>query len=255
MIDDSREGLSGLDEALCVRHIANSPLITCQRADDFSAVFGRSEYKDFDQLPVCEAERIVGIVERSNPKTLRPLNDSVLVGADTPLARFIHTVHEQPYRLVVEQMSIKAIVTWSDLLKLPVTVLAFALVARLECAMNRRIKEMYGGDDRWLDFLENQDRNKILARVHKLKHENLVLPTLELADLTHKAKILRPSLSRGGNFEVELKSVTALRNEVMHAKEIVRSNADFKKFVEQIDIAEEWLRILHEKYAQPAIAG
>ena len=69
MIDDSREGLSGLDEALCVRHIANSPLITCQRADDFSAVFGRSEYKDFDQLPVCEAERIVGIVERSNPKS------------------------------------------------------------------------------------------------------------------------------------------------------------------------------------------
>jgi len=83
-------------------------------------------------------------VERSNPKIRRPLDDSVLVAADNPLSQFIRTIHQQPYRLVVDGTAIRGIVTWSDLLKLPVTVLAFSLVAQLELAMNSRIKEKYG---------------------------------------------------------------------------------------------------------------
>jgi hypothetical protein len=78
----------------------------------------------------------------------RPLDDSILVSADAPLWHFNHAVHEQPYRLVVEQTRITGIMTWSDLLKVPVLVLAFSLMAELELAMNRRILEQYTADKR-----------------------------------------------------------------------------------------------------------
>src|SRR5262249_2540119 len=106
------EGLTGLHESLCVRHIANSPLVTCKSTDNFEALFALLEYKDYDQFPIKDGARIVGVVERSHPKTQRVLDDSLLVGADTPLLDFIHTVREQSYRLVIEGTEISGIVTW-----------------------------------------------------------------------------------------------------------------------------------------------
>jgi predicted transcriptional regulator len=116
MVSDFRmEDLSGLDEALRVRHIANSSLVTCKDGEDPEEVFGSAGDKDFDQLPIMRANKIIAIAERSNPKARRPLDDSVLVSADSPLSNFIHTVHKQPYRLVVDGTAITGIVTWSDL--------------------------------------------------------------------------------------------------------------------------------------------
>jgi len=97
MLNEFRmETLSGLDEGLRVRHIASFPLIKCQADEDMEELFRRPEYKDFDQLPITEASRVIGIAERSNPKVRRPLDDSVLVAADNPLSHFIHTVHDNP---------------------------------------------------------------------------------------------------------------------------------------------------------------
>ena len=104
-------------------------------------------------------------------KRRRPLDDSLLVSADAPLWDFIHTVHEQPYRLVVEKTKIAGIVTWSDLLKVPVFVLAFSLLAELELAMNRRILKQYK-DDSWVRLLDTKAQDKIDYRRGKLEGEN-----------------------------------------------------------------------------------
>jgi hypothetical protein len=213
--------------------------------------FRRPEYKDFDQLPITEGSRIIGIAERFNPKVRRPLDDSVLVAADNPLSHFIHTVHEQSYRLVVDGTAITGIVTWSDLLKVPVTVLAFSLIAQLELAMNCRIKETYDDHNRWLELLDDEGRAKILGRLRKLERDNLVLPVLELADLGHKAKVLRPLLSARGDFEKDLQNMVSLRNNVAHAKDMIRSDADLTAFVERIETAEMWLEILKSELPAP----
>jgi hypothetical protein len=164
MVNDfKKHTLSGLDEGLRVRHIANFPLIKCRADEDIEEAFRRPEYKDFDQLPITEGSRIIGIAGRFNPKVRRPLDDSVLVAADNRLSHFIHTVHEQSYRLVVDGTAITGIVTWSDLLKVPVTVLAFSLIAQLELAMNCRIKETYDDHNRWLELLDDEGRAKILG--------------------------------------------------------------------------------------------
>lgn len=250
MANDFRvNNLSGLDEGLRVRHIANFPLIKCQADEDMEEAFRRPEYKDFDQLPITDGGRIVGIAERAKPKVRRPLDDSVLVAADNPLSNFLHTVHQQPYRLVVDGTAITGIVTWSDLLKLPVTVFAFSLIAQLELAMNGRIREKYGESTSWLDHLDEKERKQISRRLRKLQQENLVLPELELADLGHKAKVLRSLLSAKGDFERDLLSMVSLRNDVAHAKDMIRSDAGLKIFVERIETADAWLEMLKHKQA------
>lgn len=240
--------LAGLNEGLRVKHIAAFPLLTCSAADDLDEVLSQPDLVGIDQIPITDDGRIVALWERSGEWKRRLLDDSILVSADAPLWDFIHTVHDQPYRLVVDKTAIAGIVTWSDLLKVPVLVLAFSLMAELELALNRRILEQYK-DDSWVDLLDEDEQKKIRGRRRKLEKENLVLPTIELADLWHKAKVLRGMLGAGRDFEVELEKVVKLRNDVDHVKNIVRSEAELEGFVEHLETAEAWLRILKSSEA------
>jgi hypothetical protein len=237
--------LAGLNEGLRVKHIAASPLLTCGAADNLKNVLLRTDLEGIDQIPITDDGRIVALWEHSRKWQRRPLDDSLLVSADAPLWHFIHTVHEQPYRLVVEQTRITGIVTWSDLLKVPVLVLAFSLLAELELAMNGRILEQHA-DDSWVGLLDQKSQETISYRRGKLQKENLTLPMIELADLWHKAKLLREMLGAGRDFEAELAKVVKLRNDVDHVKEMVRSDADLKGFVEHLETAEAWLHILSQ---------
>lgn len=246
--------LAGLNEGLRVKHIAASPLLACCAADDLDQVLSRPDLNGIDQIPITDDGWIVALWEHSREWKRRPLDDSILVSADAPLWHFIHTVHEQPYRLVVEQTGITGIVTWSDLLKVPVLVLAFSLMAELELAMNRRILEQHA-DDMWLDLLDKDEQQKIRGRRRKLERENLTLPMIELADLWHKAKLLRGTLGAGRDFEAELGKVVKLRNDVDHVKNIVRSDADLKGFVEHLETAETWLHIVKGPEAMTASTG
>jgi len=234
--------LAELNEGLRVRHIAAFPLLTCSASDELAAVLARPDLVGIDQIPIADDGRIVALWERVG-KRKRPLDDSLLVSADAPLWDFIHTVHEQPYRLVVDKTKIAGIVTWSDLLKVPVFVLAFSLLAELELAMNRRILKQYK-DDSWVRLLDTKAQNKIDYRRGKLEGENLTLPMIELADLWHKATVLRGVLGAGRDFEAELDKVVKLRNDVDHVKDMVRRDADLKQFVEHLETTEAWLHIV-----------
>src|ERR1700677_2694875 len=234
--------LAELNEGLRVRHIAAFPLLTCSSSDELAAVLARPDLVGIDQIPIADDGRIVALWERVGNRK-RPLDDSLLVSADAPLWDFIHTVHEQPYRLVVDKTKIAGIVTWSDLLKVPVFVLAFSLLAELELAMNRRILKQYK-DDSWVRLLDTKAQDKIDYRRRKLEGENLTLPMIELADLWHKATVLRGILGTGRDFEAELDKVVKLRNDVDHVKDMVRRDADLKQFVEHLETTEAWLHIV-----------
>jgi hypothetical protein len=95
-------------------------------------VLARPDLQGIDQIPVKDGERIVAVLERSAFRewAKRPLDDSLLVSADAELWDFIHSVHEQSYRLVVEQTRITGIVTWADLLKVPVLVTCVLALGR-----------------------------------------------------------------------------------------------------------------------------
>ena len=234
--------LAGLNEGLRVRHIAASPLLTCSITEDVNQASCGSKFEGIDQIPIMDGKRMVAVWERTS-KEKRLLDDSLLVSADAPLWDFIHTLHQQRYRLVVDKTNIAGIVTWSDLLKVPVFVLAFSLLAELELAMNRRILEQYK-DDCWIGLLDTQVQGTIASRRRKLEERNLTLPAIEAADLWHKAKVLRTKLGAGRNFEAELEKVVKLRNDVDHVKDMVQGDSDLKGFVEHLETAETWLKIL-----------
>ncbi|HUA14785.1 MAG TPA: hypothetical protein VMG31_05770 [Verrucomicrobiae bacterium] len=214
-------------------------LMTCNSGDDAAEVLSRPTLAEFDQIPILDGNRIVGILER-NGQRRRALDDSLLVSADEHLAGFIFTLKSQPYRLVVDGTAIKGIVTWSDLLKTPVLLFAYALLAELELLMNAAIRVKYGEKDGWVEELEKNEQNAITGRRKKLEKENLALPTIELADFGHKAKVIRTPFLTAFDFDTDLAVLVALRNSVAHVHQVVRSDGDLHRFVEQLETATAW---------------
>jgi CBS domain len=232
-----------LSEGLCVRHIANIGLITCNSTDDPNEVLNRSALAEFDQIPVLDKHHIIGVLDRRT-MARRPLDDSVLVSADEPLGRFIFTLKYQPYRLVVDGTAIRGIVTWSDLLKTPVLLFAYSVLAQLELLMNETIRSAYGDDDLWDQKLDLSEQKLINGRRKKLERENLALPTIELADFSHKAKVIRTPFLSHFDFDGDLLELVKLRNRVAHVHKVVRKDADLHGFVEQLETAMEWTKAL-----------
>ena len=73
---------------------------------------------------------------------MTPLDDSLLTTADQPLMALLHDLVVPPYyRLVVEGKDMRGIVTRSDVLKLPVRVLAFTFIADVESLLNKKITQ------------------------------------------------------------------------------------------------------------------
>lgn len=142
--------------------------------------------------------------------------------------------------------AIVGIVTWSDLLKTPVLLFAYSLIADLELLMNCAIQLKYGASDEWVRELDEKEQRLINGRMRKLEEENLTLPATELADFVHKAEVIRSSFPSQFNFDEDLAKLVALRNDVAHVHPVVRSDADLHRFVEQLETAAEWTNALSQ---------
>jgi CBS domain-containing protein len=240
--------LRPLTEGLRIRHIAHFGLCVCSGKDDRKKVLADPELAEYDHIPVTESGKIVGILERDLAKTEsnvpRPLDEDVLISADEPLANFIHTVRDQPYRLVLDGTRIKGIVTRSDLLKAPVLLLGYSLLAQMELLTNRAMALKYKSSDDWLLVLEEMDQKestkKIKSRKKKAESENLSIPTIEHADLIDKLRVIQDYLPKGCDFEVELNRLVKFRNIVDHVRQLVPSKAHLDGFVRSLEIIIQW---------------
>jgi predicted transcriptional regulator len=129
--------MSGLTAGLSVVHIAALHLMTCGIDQGIKDVLEDPALVGFDYIPVLNRKRIVGLVERRRTgdegtvkEKMRPLDDSLLVSADEPLTSFVPCLRTNAFRLVVRGTEIRGIVTRSDLIKLPVRLVAFAKLSR-----------------------------------------------------------------------------------------------------------------------------
>ena len=238
--------LPGLIEGFRVRHIASSHLITCNQDEDKNEVLLRPELSGFDQIPITDGDKIVGVLERGgNPR--RPIDDSLLVSSEQPLSQFVRTLKNQRYRLVLTGTSITGIVTWSDMMKPPVFVFVYSLISHLEILMTGEITSQYPQNS-WLDLLDKEAKGRIIGRYQRWQKANIALELIECADLEHKASILRDRFSRNEDFGRELQTIISLRHSTDHVKDYVKTSDDLKKFVYQIELAESWIaRLLQRK--------
>lgn len=246
--------MAHFERAFQVRHIATSGLSTCAPDDDMRQVFVR--YPDFDQIPVVETDRVIGILERTGDEPsgsvrsqMRMLDESLLVAADAPINRVLPLLGEpRCYRLVLEGARINGIITRSDLLKLPVRLYTFGVVTHLETIMAQIVEQKHPGDI-WLGELKKGRRKKLEEKQTELQQQRVEPPLLELLEFCDKRDIVRTLLDLPKKFKEEVGDIEQLRNQVAHAANYAANDDELAKFIKRLERAHYWIEQLHQQLA------
>jgi CBS domain-containing protein len=245
--------LSGLEAGFRVHHIATSDLSVCMPDESMEEVLGDPAKKDFDHLPVREKGRIVGVVERHSINVtgqvrnkMRQLDDSILVSAEEPLPKFLPTLKESPYRLVVHGPEIHGIVTISDVAKLPVRLLAFTSVAHLEAVLADVIRASCPEDDeKWLSHLKGH-RVNIERRLQERKKKNIhLLSPIEVTYLGERITVVS-KLRQLNKLEGDRTSITNFRNSLAHDGDFVKECNGVEGLLDRLDLVRYWIDALKD---------
>jgi CBS domain-containing protein len=250
--------LAGLARGLHVRHIATFNIISCSPDEETSNVL--NNYPEFDQIPVKEGDRIIGVLERiivENPQkvfeNMRILDDSVIVAAELPLEHFLPLMADQPfYSLVLDGAQIQGIVTRSDLLKLPVRLLAFTLATSMETMMKDVVSHKLPIDENWFGYLSPGRQEKILARQAEFEERRMDPPLLDLTDYCDKYTILLKHFGLGKQFKSDLVKIEELRNSIAHGRSYADDEPGLKNFIFTLERAQYWINYLNEEFLNEA---
>lgn len=247
--------MRSLEAGLTVGDVATFDLESCGTGDTVRDVLVASRFDLFDAIPVKEDDRVVGVLERGESSasdatvesSMRRLDDSLLVSAHDPLKTLVTLLHATPYRLVVDDGRILGIVTRSDVHKLPMRLLVFALVTHLELLMAEIIRTRMS-DDAWVAALAVDRREKFEEKRTKLRSSNFDPPLIELTEFCDKRDLVLPLL---GELDIgkrkaqsELGRVEELRNRVAHAAGFASNQHEYLRFVGTFESAEAWIRRL-----------
>jgi hypothetical protein len=247
--------MSGLEAGLRVQHIAAFDLKTCRVGDSLPTVLADASLADFDQIPVRDdSDRIVGVLLRAKNRgtgkaaeSMHPLDESLLISAEAPLMSFVRIAGTAPYKLVLNRDRIRGIVTRSDLLKLPVRLLAFAGVTHLESLMYELIRKKHRhGDDSWTESLGKKRSDKIRWKEKKLKKSRMEIDLLELTDFCDKRELVKQIAEPGPSFVEDLEKAEELRNQIAHAATFIVNDSDARGFAIQLRKIENWIETLQQ---------
>jgi hypothetical protein len=272
LVDNFGKTLSGLEEGLRIEHIATTEMKTCGIDDDPVRVLTDAKLMDFDQIPVKEFERIVGVLERKPigngvrmRDAMQTLDGAMFVTDKQPVGSFLEKLRHQRYFLMVSGSEIKGLVTTSDLLKLPVRVYAFMLVTHLEMVMAAAIRIAFRGqpEDACLLVLSTSRRGRVEEKIARFASQRLNPSIVEFTDFCDKRTIVKKSFRLDASFETELKAIEEVRNSVAHAGMYAEDGAALLSFIDRLEQARFWadkvskLRTtdLRPKPANPMIAN
>ena len=228
--------------------------LVCAPADANASAWLEKNGADFDQFPVKQGKETVGVLHRdhaSNASLVRdamqPLREGLVVSADMPITDLIPQLRESAYRLVLRGASIDGLVTQSDLLKLPVRLVAFGLITHLEQVMADLIN-MRWPRDAWLTHLSEGRQNKINDKQRELSGRLINPPLLELTEFGDKRDLCK-KLVEGNKtkFSDELDDLRDLRDQLAHAATFVDPSdgqTAVTIFVERFENARRWIRDL-----------
>jgi len=248
--------MGGLDAGLHVLHIATLNSQCCALSGTVEAVRADERFRGFDHVPVVnEAGRVVGVLAPGDAahgavgEAMQPLDDTMLVSAEEPLARFLPTLADGPYRLVVCGTRIGGIVTRSDVLKLPVRLLAFTLVTHLEMTMASLIRAKHPSNDNWIDLVEPHRQKKVLGKFKYLQKHKLDPSLLECTDFQDKRVVIAQLYALDDTFLTETEHVEGLRNTIAHAADYGQTEAELQDFLVGLQQAEHWTLMLNQSLA------
>jgi hypothetical protein len=243
------EMFEALHAGLEVRLIATprEALQTC-RPDQLVSDVVRSNVEPYDYIPVVEgtpgqSELIIGLFHAANYKqnvlteerirdNFHSLSEDFIIGGDSSILEFIKGADTRPCRLLVSGANIVGLVSLSDLQKLPVRAVLFALITGFEIAMMDAIRRIYETESDWLAMLRPERRTKIEREKKSAKEMDVFVDTLLFTLFSDKATLIkRYGLGRGvdPSLEKSLGTIKELRNKIAHANEYARTPEEARK--------------------------
>lgn len=179
---------------------------------------------------------------------MQPLGEKILVSADTPLLKFIQDQDDSFDRIVIKDTKIYGLVTKSDLLKLPVSLLGFALITHAETLMLNIIRRTRISDEIWLTWVPRH-KGEIQRQYERLKSKRSELDKLELTYISDKSEILRQLAASEGFtsllpdklFIDKLKDITDLRNSIAHTGNVSDNDDILQEFIERLRSTHHWI--------------
>jgi CBS domain-containing protein len=240
--------LEAMEGGFHVRLISTfAPDLVWAPADNDAASWLAANNPEFDQFPVKDGDRTVGVLLRdgnhratSIRDAMHPLREGLIVSADMPITQLIPHVREHHFRLVLRGGRIDGLVTRSDLLKLPVRMLIFGLVSHLELCMRALVRQRSPWPA-WLELLERRRRQDIHGRIDALSSARLEPDPLEFTNFSDMVDVLADQPDLGGGFRSEAEAIRDLRNDIAHAKTFISSAEDVAMFVERFAYLRSWI--------------
>ena len=252
---DLEAALKALGASFHVRLIGTfDPDLVWAPAEAAAAPWLAKNYPDFDQFPVKRGDGTLGILLREGDyegrtvgEAMQPLREGLIVSADMPIADLIPELKENHYRLVLCGSRIDGLVTQSDLLKLPVRLVIFALITHLEQVMADVISARWS-DDMWFAELSEGRQSKINIKESELRARGMNPPKIELMEFSDKRDLCR-KLFEGSKskFKGDFDNLRDLRDQLAHAATFV-DRSDGKTgvvaFVEKFEGMTYWINEL-----------
>ncbi len=243
--------LAGLEAGLHVRDIATYDPVSCMVHDLVAEVWAQPGRDTFDAMPVKDDGRVVGLLERPSCSLqgtardrMRILDDSILVSADLPLGQFIPLAGGRSSRLVVTNDGINAIVTPSDLSKLPVRIFIFTLITHLESLMADLIEKRCENDANWLSRLSPGRQRNVRATYDELHAQQMERTLLDCTYFCDKSRVVCKLCDWSNKLEDQFKEIEKLRNAVAHSGNYLNGAERLAKMLKTITLTEHWIHEL-----------
>jgi len=244
--------VEGLSTGLRIEHITTFNLVTCHASAQVRRVLDDPDLSAFDFVPVRDDEgTVVGVLDRSQAisgrvdQAMATLPDSLVVSRRMGLTDFLSLMAKKHFALVEDEGTVTGIVTRSDLLKLPIRVLAFAHICQLELALGATISRNYPHDsDAWTALLNRNRRTRILRQYRDLAQSRIDLSLVELSQLCDKRVVVARILDVPNGFEDELMHIEKYRNLIAHSSIFIQNNEDIGKFIKFLETTSKWIEYL-----------
>lgn len=260
----AEEVFAALDRGATVELVATfePDLVRCQAGALLFDVLTGAEFDEFDYVPVHRDEQVVGLLRRREVLTakprlgrpghallvsdlMHPLDESILVAAETGLLAFIAEADRHPCRLVIKGTRIAGIITIADLQKLPVRLVLFALVTHVELLMLEVLRARFRSGEDWSEALNPDRRSRVDQKWRKLRSGNLGIDKWTATEFGDKVDVLMRTVTLDdvalGTARRQLVLIEELRNSVTHAGDYALTPENACKTVETVRLAQAWV--------------
>jgi len=249
------ETLRAIESQLPISLLATRDLVCCH-PDDLVAdiVAGRGD-NTFSFLPVRNTS-IVGVLPLATNagkarvrEVMRPLDDSMLMASDASMLHFIEEADRTQFVFTVDDRRIAGIATLSDLQKLAARPAIFLRVTMLEMMLAEWIRTG-AGENRWLRFLDSDNRQKVKRDYRQLRSANSAIDLISVTSFHQKIEIVA-ALHRGGSFDREpLDNIRKMRNALAHAHEIGADSVLASSIAQNMREASRLIRQFHQEISR-----